>query len=97
VVVDGTGLANLPADGEKFVERSLIDQVARVVLPVPGEVGCERVRIHGRVLQESAELLGFVEGGLGKLAELDYEIVDWNWFYGCGHGVLPQSIALHPG
>ena len=70
VVVDGTGLADFPADGNQFVERSFVDQVAGVVLAIPGEIGRQRVGVERGVLQEFAELLGFVEGGFGKLAEL---------------------------
>ncbi len=36
MVVDGTGLTDLPTDGQQFIERSLVDQIAGVVLAVPG-------------------------------------------------------------
>jgi hypothetical protein len=40
-------------------------------------------------LQEFADLLGLVEGRLGELAELGYEIFDWDLVYCGGHGLLP--------
>src|ERR1700689_3837105 len=36
MVMHRTGLADLPADGQQFVERSFIDQITRVMLPIPG-------------------------------------------------------------
>lgn len=36
VVVHGTGLANFPADGYQLIQRSAIDQIARIVLAIPG-------------------------------------------------------------
>ena len=93
VVVDGTGLADFPADGDQFVERSLVDQVAGVVLAVPGEIGRERVGMYRGVLQESAELLGLIEGGLGKLAEFGYEIWIGTCFTAVAMGCSGKSIA----
>ena len=66
VVVDGTDLSDFPADGNQLVENSFVDQVAGVVLAVPGEVRRQRVGVDRGVLQEFAELLGFVEGGFGR-------------------------------
>jgi hypothetical protein len=80
VVVHGTGLADFPADGDEFVERSFIDQIAGVVLAVPGEVGSERVGVERCVAKEFAELPGFIEGGSGEVAELGDEILDGGQF-----------------
>jgi len=41
VIVHGAGLADFPADGEQLIKRSFVDQVASVVLAVPGEIGRE--------------------------------------------------------
>jgi hypothetical protein len=92
VVVNGTGLSDFPADRKEFVERSFVDQVSRVVLAVPNEVGGERIGIDGSVLEEFFELLCMVEGGLGEAAELGYEVVDWNGLYGGGHGTAPGRV-----
>jgi hypothetical protein len=92
VVVNRTGLADFPADGEEFVERSFVDQVSRVVLAVPDEIGGERIGIHGSVVEEFFELLGMVECGLGEAAELGYEVVDWYGLYGGGHGTAPGRV-----
>ena len=91
MVVDGTGLADFPADRQEFVERGFVDQVAGVVLAVPGEVGGERIGIDGGVLEEFFELLGMVESGLRKAAELGDEIMDWNGLYGGGHEGAPRE------
>ena len=61
VVVDRTGLADFPADGNQFVERCFIDEVAGVVLAVPGEIGRERVGIQRGVLQKSSQGFDFVK------------------------------------
>src|SRR5579864_2035131 len=37
MIVYRTGLADFPADGHQLVKRSPVDQVSRVVLPVPGK------------------------------------------------------------
>src|SRR5580692_3605998 len=91
VVVDRASLADLPTDGDQFVERIFVDQVAGVVLAIPGQIGGQRVGAERGVLEESAELLGFVERGLGELAELGYEILDWDLVYCGGHGLLPKK------
>jgi hypothetical protein len=36
MIVHGTALADLPADGDEFVEIGFVDEVAGVVLAVPG-------------------------------------------------------------
>lgn len=36
MIVHGTGLPGFPADGHQFVEGCAVDQVARVMLPIPG-------------------------------------------------------------
>ena len=76
MVVHGTGLADLPADGEQFIERSFVDQVAGVVLAIPGEIGSERLGMHRSVLKECTKLLNLVEGRVGQFAEFGDEIVD---------------------
>ena len=41
MIVHRTALAYIPADGEEFVELGLVDEVAGVVLAVPGQIGGE--------------------------------------------------------
>src|SRR6266852_794906 len=36
MIVHRTALPNVPADGDQFVEVCFVDEVARIVLPVPG-------------------------------------------------------------
>jgi len=92
VVVDGTDLADFPADGDEFVESSFVDQVAGVVLAVPSEIGTERIWIDWGILEEFAEFFGLIECGFGELAEFGDELVDGNLFYGCSHGVLRGKV-----
>jgi len=50
MIMHRTSLSNFPADGEQFVQRSLIDKIARVMLPVPGQVARERLRVDRSIL-----------------------------------------------
>ena len=52
MVVDGAGLADFPADGDQFIEGSFIDEVASVVLAVPGEIRSEGIGINRGHLAE---------------------------------------------
>jgi len=74
--VNGAGLADFPTNGEQFVERSFVDQIAGVVLAVPGEIGRERLGVERGSLQKRAELLGAVKSCFRELAEFGDEIVD---------------------
>ena len=38
VVVDGTGVTDLPANGDELVKRSFVDQIASIVLAIPCEI-----------------------------------------------------------
>src|SRR5580700_9158519 len=91
MVVNGAGLADLPADGEQLVEMGFVDQIAGIVLAVPGEIGRQRIGIERSVSQKLVELLGFVEGGLGEFAQLAYEMLNRMLFCGGGHGLLPEE------
>lgn len=95
VVVHGAGLADFPADGEQFIKRSFIDQVAGVVLAIPGEIGSERLGMDWSVLQECTKLLNPVEGRVWQLAELGDEGVDWGLFDGNGHRGAPAESITH--
>ena len=66
VIMDGTCLTDLPADGDKFVEGSLVDQVASVVLLVPSEIWRQGIGLNGSLLQECDDLVDAVESGLGE-------------------------------
>ena len=79
VVVHRTRLADLPADGNQFVERRLVNQVAGVVLAVPGQVGRQGVGRNRSALQKTDDLVDPAEGRLGKLSQLRDKILDWNW------------------
>src|SRR5579862_4895756 len=69
MVVYRAGLSHFPADGNEFVERRLVDEIARVMLGVPGEVGRERFRGNDSVLQEGEHITRFVERSLRELAQ----------------------------
>jgi hypothetical protein len=92
MVVDGAGLADFPADGDEFVERSFVDEITGVVLAVPGEVRGKRIRTEGRVLKELTKLFGLIEGGLGKLAELRNKSLDGDLLKGGGHEGAPGRV-----
>jgi hypothetical protein len=95
VVVHGAGLADLPADGEQLIDRSFIDQVAGVVLAIPGEIGSEGFGMDRSALQECAKLLNLVEGRIGQFAEFGDERVDWGLFDGDGHRGAPAESITH--
>ncbi len=54
MIMNGTGLAYLPANGHQLIEWSAIDQIARVVLTVPGEIRCEGLDIDRPLREELA-------------------------------------------
>ena len=91
MVVHRTGLPNFPTDSHQLVQRSLVDQIARVVLAIPGEIRRKRLGVDRGFLKESAELLRLIEGRLGKFAKLGYEIIDWNLVNRSGHRLLPKK------
>jgi hypothetical protein len=93
MIVHGTGLADFPANGHQFIEGSFVDEVARVVLAIPGEIGSERVGVERSILQKSADLLGLIEGSLGELAEFGDEALNGNLSYGGGHGRLREKYS----
>ena len=95
VVMHGAGLADLPADGEQLIDRSFIDQVAGVVLAIPGEIGSEGFGMDRSVLQECAKLLNLVEGRIGQFAEFGDEGVDWGLFDGNRHRGAPVESITH--
>src|SRR4051794_4145053 len=80
MVVYGTGLSNFPADGHEFVERSAVDEVARVVLAVPIQVRSERLRVDRHFLEKFAERLGGKESGIRKRTQLLDEFLNRNGF-----------------
>jgi len=61
MVMYGAALPNLPTDGHKLVEIGLIDQVARVMLPVPGQVGCKTELCDRYLDQQRTDLLNLIE------------------------------------
>lgn len=54
MIMNGTGLAHLPANGHQLIERSAIDQIARIVLTIPSEIRRERVGIDRHLREELA-------------------------------------------
>ena len=76
MIVDGTDLSDLPADGYQFVERSLVDEISRVVLAVPGQIRGQGVGGNLRVLQKLEDLADIVECRLGEFSQLSDEVLD---------------------
>jgi hypothetical protein len=93
VIVDRARLAGFPANCKQFIERSFIDEVASIVLAVPGEIGSKRIRAERVILQEFAELFRLVECGFRKFTECGDKLVDWD-LPGCGgHGMLRKKYS----
>src|SRR5580692_1707079 len=86
MIVDRTHLPDLPADGHQFVERRAIDEVARVVLAVPGQVGRERVGVDRSLLQKAADGFGDRESRLRHLPQAFDKFCDGNGLHGGKHG-----------
>jgi len=96
MVVHGANLAGLPADGEEFVELGFIDEVARVVLAVPAEIGSEGGFLDGHLGEEGANRLGRLEGRRGQSAQARDKVLNWNprrWGYGA-HNVLGKLLSI---
>src|SRR5690242_16176812 len=95
MIVYRTYLSHLPADRKQLIERSLVDEVARVVLTIPIEVWRQGIGRDAGSLQEGQQLIGVNEGGGGELPEFGNEILDrqltWNYL-GC-HSSSPSSIS----
>jgi hypothetical protein len=85
MIVHRTGLPDLPANSHQFVKRSPVDEIPGVVLPVPVQVGSERVSADRSVLQKTAYWLSRHEGRLGQLAKAINESLDGNRLYSGGH------------
>ena len=67
------------------------------MLAVPCEIGRQRVGVDRGGLKESAELLGLIKGGFGKLAEFGDKIVNRNLLCRGGHGLLPEKYTAAGG
>src|SRR5271168_711522 len=91
MVMYGTCLSDLPADRDQLVERRLVNQVAGIVLAVPGEIRRERLGVQRRILHESAKSLRLIKSHFGKLAEFCDKMFDGNLLYRSGHGMLPEK------
>src|SRR5260370_3501418 len=90
----GADLSDLPANGNQLIEWSLVDQIAGVMLRVPGEIGGQRIGSDRSVLKKFPDLFGVIEGGVGKLPQFGYEIRNGDRFRQGGHDLLRRkSIA----
>src|SRR5882757_1242993 len=69
MIVHRTGLADLPTDGHQLIERSSVDQITSVVLPIPIQIRRERSGVDGRVLEKSSHRFRRTEGRLGQLPQ----------------------------
>ena len=80
MVVHGTRLSNLPADRHQFVERSSVNQIASVMLPVPGQIRSKRRLADRSLLQESPHRLRRVERGFRQLPQPFNQLLNGNRF-----------------
>src|SRR5215471_2367637 len=78
MVVDGARLTHLPANGNELIERCLIDQVAGVVLAVPGEKGVKTGGGNCCAFKKRQDIGVMVKSSRGKLPQLGGEILDRN-------------------
>lgn len=62
MIMNGAGLTDLPANGHQLVKWSAINQIAGIVLTIPGEIRHEGVRINRSVLQQATNWFGWSEG-----------------------------------
>ena len=79
MIVNGTGLSNLPANRDQLIKRVLIDQIAGVMLAIPREIGRQRIRVE-RIPPEICGLLRGPKCCFGKLRRSGYEIANRNLF-----------------
>src|SRR5579864_4258253 len=93
MVVYRTRLPDLPANRHQFVQRRSVNEISGVMLPVPIEVGCERIRADRRVLQKLPNRLDLVEGDLCELAKTLDESLNGNRLYRSGH-VVPSRTSI---
>lgn len=54
MIMNGTGLACLPTNGHQFIQWSAVNQIASVVLTVPGEIRCEGLDLDRHLREELA-------------------------------------------
>ena len=64
MVVNGANLTHFPANGHQFIERRAIDQIARIVLPIPGEIRCEGLGINRHLREQLPQRLSGDESGV---------------------------------
>jgi hypothetical protein len=76
MVVYRTALPYLPAHGDKLIEIGLVDQIARVMLPVPGQVRC-KTEFRDRYLgQQRTDQLNLIESRDRQRTQLADQFVD---------------------
>jgi len=93
MIVHGTALANLPADGDEFVESGFVDQVAGVVLGIPAQKRRETGFRDRHFGEQCLNRFGGIEGGRGQGAQFLDEFVNGNPLrYRQIHGCVRQTI-----
>ena len=93
MIVNRADLADFPADGDQLVERRLIDQIARVVLAVPAQVGRQRVGRNLGAGEECDQLVYLIKSSRWKGAQLGDEVLNGDLFLNClrTHTGTPQQ------
>ena len=76
MIVHRADLADFPANGNQFVQRRLVNQIAGVVLPVPADIGDQRLRRDAGAFEEGKDVTRVIECGLWKLVQLRDEILN---------------------
>jgi hypothetical protein len=70
MIVDRTHLTDFPADRDQLIKRRLVDEVAGVMLAIPGQIWTEGVRGNRRIGEKSDDLIRPVKSPFGKFPQL---------------------------
>jgi hypothetical protein len=97
MIVYRTGLPDFPANRDELVERRLVDEVARVMLPVPNEIWRKSFGRNCGALEKGEYIPGLIKRRCGKFMQLGNEIIEGNCLgnnLGCHfYLALPDSIV----
>ena len=78
MIVYRARLTYFPTDCHQFIERRAVDQIPRVMLAIPVQVGHHRVDVHWSLFQEVPDGLSRKERSLRQFAQFLDERLDGN-------------------
>src|SRR5262245_22882312 len=78
MIVDRRVLPHVPTDGDEFVKLGLVDQVARVMLPVPAHIRVKRLSPNWMLFEVAEDLRHGLEAARRKLTQAGNKFVDRN-------------------